>query len=1461
LERLRKAEAARSALEVGLELDGGVGPVRDAYTRHLLAHDGAKLLSQAWSAEAWLEGDSARAGRLLYSAARLASERLNKTAQAIELHRRAVALGSTTAATRLAALRELERLHAEAGDLSQAVQADKELLPLVQGAELVHRHRRLAQALERLEKWDQVELHASEVLAREPDDDDTRERLDRALSRLGRHEQRISLWTAEASRITSVAARVDALFRAAHVAEDDLGRRDLALVELRGAWAIDAENADVVDAIARLLTPGSPPRLDDPGDASQARARIDFYTEAAAKAVDAGRRVAQLEKLAQLWEDEVREPNKAMDVYREILAVEPERRSAILGLERTASRAGDSRTLFRALVLEADLAKDPALVRSLLLRAAEIASARLNDADTALELVERILQKNPGDPAALRAAGRIHQRTGHFEEAATQMRLLLQHTRRGPASFAVAIELAALLDQKLRRRDESLTAYREAFRNDPTHPLPKAEIRRILFATGDHRMAADEMVSLATAAPDPALRGRLLLEAAEIYADRLNDPDKAVTLLNQARTALPGDVDVRERLERAYLRLNKTGELAVLLESSRTTPGEAFTLGWLLTEDRDWVRATKLLESVMAQDAKHVPAQRALEHSLTRTEQWPALDTLLRTQAQTFETREARLGSLSELVYLEEYRGVAPAAGAAPASELIRRVAPDDLLAHEAILRQGFVVVDSAALGPVIRSLDAVSAATPDAHHAAAQQLIAALLIERTAPEHDEGAKRQALSRYRAALEGWPECLTAARGMRRLAERLDEHDAYIAACAALGTLVIEPKERAERLVEAAERLVGRGTDAKRAEGLFARALGEAPDSAAAATGLVALAATSSDPGFLADALRRALERTMQPEQAIRLGTGLAALAFNKLKDPTVGLEALRRIRKRAPGHVPTLLLLAEACMRLELFAESAEAAQSALGISRDAEERLRALLLLALAHAKVPDNRKDARRETEQIEKAIEAAPAKIRPKWYVRVSDLYGWLEDHAASERAMISALVAGAAARGANAGVADDSSLEALERLHPLITPEGAAACFRILEEAIRRAKGQSPAPDAALLAALGRVEAAHVGRPREGLGKIREAIRLDPARVESYAVLCEVYSALGSNEEAVEDMLSIVPNATARALPLARAVPVLELLARACQSAGRSAQAAAAKQAAAYLSGGLGAGQPPAAPLPAAMTLAKPVLTTLLAPPRTWQPWLDLCGILAELAPKILRVDPVAIGVTARDRLPPKASHALRALCDQLAPAFDERRFDLYVDAAGIGAPRLLPTEPALIVLPRGYADLPANEQAAGIGRLLAYLALDAAWLEDLGAGDLQGWLFGAMRVGDEVWQRGNLSPEQEADAELWRGRIAKVTGRKQKRALEDLAARTTEVVEPEVLRIAVRTASMRGAFLVTGDLASTLNHFARIDRALSQLPRGALAEKLFADPAARDLVFFTLTREALSLRRSMTVSPA
>ena len=61
---------------------------------------------------------------------------------------------------------------------------------------------------------------------------------------------------------------------------------------------------------------------------------------------------------------------------------------------------------------------------------------------------------------------------------------------------------------------------------------------------------------------------------------------------------------------------------------------------------------------------------------------------------------------------------------------------------------------------------------------------------------------------------------------------------------------------------------------------------------------------------------------------------------------------------------------------------------------------------------------------------------------------------------------------------------------------------------------------------------------------------------------------------------------------------------------------------------------------------------------------------------------------------------------------------------------------------------------------------------------------------------------------------------------------------------------------RAAYLLTGDLASTLNHMVRIDRELSVVPRDEVGKKLLAHGPARDLIFYALSPATATLRRSV-----
>src|SRR6185369_7629342 len=146
----------------------------------------------------------------------------------------------------------------------------KRLSLLTEPDALAHEHTRLAEIFDGLGRADQAAYHAERALTIDPDDIGTRERLDRALQRLGRHEERVRSWVSEANATRPVKVRVAALMRAADIADRHLRRRDEALAHLRAGWAIDPGNATIFEAISALLAP--PPR-DPEADGRGVRAR------------------------------------------------------------------------------------------------------------------------------------------------------------------------------------------------------------------------------------------------------------------------------------------------------------------------------------------------------------------------------------------------------------------------------------------------------------------------------------------------------------------------------------------------------------------------------------------------------------------------------------------------------------------------------------------------------------------------------------------------------------------------------------------------------------------------------------------------------------------------------------------------------------------------------------------------------------------------------------------------------------------------------------------------------------------------------------------------------------------------------------------------------------------------------------------------------------------------------------
>ena len=1456
LDRIGRADAARAALQCAVRLDGRSPLVRRALTRHLSMHREHDALALAWAEEAGFESDPRRASRLEYAAGRILSERLDDARRALVLYERAAQGDGADVETRRAAWRELARIHEMLGAPKRSAEAWEQVLALTDHLALrAYIHRRLSELFELIGQPAQAAFHGEQFLQSEPDDVEARERVDRALEALGEHERRVSFWSANAAREPTPAQRADSFVRAAAIAERQVNNRALALSMYRAAWAADPSHVDAFDGLARLLASQQTDPATVPADV---RSRIDLYEQAAVSTADVERRIACLETVAAIYEVELQMHDRAMDVHRRILALDPSRRSALLGVQRTAARCRDYGELVAALVAEACLATDPGLQRTLLLRASAVASESMGDPDRAVEIIGRILAKSPGDLVALRAAWRANYRSSRHEEALAQLRQLLKHSRRGAPSFAVCVEMALLLEDRLHRHADAVQAWREAHRQDPAHPVPPAEISRLLVASGQYRQAAEALQQMAEHATDPASRARLYAQAAEILDDRLEDLEAALAAWQLAHANAPDDEGIFERLVRVLQRRGKPGDLVALFErklavaTGDARPSLLFQMAELLVGERDYVRAGALLQEVIASDPDHVAAQRLLEQSLRRTESWKDLALLLRNQAQRAAVPEVRAAALWEVRFLEEHHD-APPSETEDTLLTIQRTLPTNAFIHEALIRaSGLTAVDPKAASMLAASLSIASTNAGDPAASAALDLASALVIERTARELGNPAPVEAMQRYRACLAQWPDCLTAARGLLRVAHSLGDQPATIEAHAALGRIESDSSVRAEHCAVAADMIVGAGTgDIPRAVSLYARALQENADLRRAASGLVGIVDLGADPGQVADVLRDTLERASSQVQVVAVGGALADIARSRLREPNVAVEALRRVRAKAPGHVPTLVALAEACNDVQLWPDAADAARAALAISQDPMERMRALLSLAEAHAHQPDCVEDARREALEAEAATDSLPGPERLPIIERLERVYELIGLATDRERLTCMAVA-----------LAGDNPAP-LGRLARLFHPEqvdSAIAYVQALHRVLAMADALGLAHRPAWLIEIGRLEAGVLARPKEGLSRLRHAIALDPTRLESTIALADALSALGAHEEALSELREALSRQPVSHLQPGALVAVILAIGRSLQATARTVQSRATEEILACF--GYGAEDRIAAlrarrfsdqVLPHGC-LARTVLERSVSPMVGRGVALRVALVLEDLIPKLLPPDPTASRVPPGARIAARSPHPLRALADRLAQPFGELSFDLLVDVPALPIPRVAAGTPPLVMLPVGFDRLPGAEQAAGIARLLTFVALGVPWIDQVSAGDLDGLILGALSVGRPGWDAGGLPADREQAASQWRPRIAKATSRKHRRALDDLAEEASLDLDVEAWRAAVRAAAWRSAWLVSGDWIATFNHVWRTDPDLGRTWGNQVIPASLSHPVLRDLLLWTLSPEASAVAR-------
>jgi hypothetical protein len=173
----------------------------------------------------------------------------------------------------------------------------------------------------------------------------------------------------------------------------------------------------------------------------------------------------------------------------------------------------------------------------------------------------------------------------------------------------------------------------------------------------------------------------------------------------------------------------------------------------------------------------------------------------------------------------------------------------------------------------------------------------------------------------------------------------------------------------------------------------------------------------------------------------------------------------------------------------------------------------------------------------------------------------------------------------------------------------------------------------------------------------------------------------------------------------------------------------------------------------------------------------------------------------------------------------------------------------------LLLPPGFSEQDEIGQAAALARLFTYVALGVPWVESLAPDDLDGVLFGALRAGSSLWGQGEVAADIEPNVARWKARLGKSAGRRLKRSLDELAQRTRPQATTLAFRQSLRTASLRAAFALTGDVRATMALAIATEHDLRESAPAALPGKLLEHPVAREVLVFALSDAGLALCQS------
>ncbi len=218
----------------------------------------------------------------------------------------------------------------------------------------------------------------------------------------------------------------------------------------------------------------------------------------------------------------------------------------------------------------------------------------------AINNFEKALALNAEHRPTLEALVDTYLKAGDFKQVAAYKRQILDSTFDGAERFKILLEIGEIWGEKDNNAIKAIGAFEEALELEPQNHVLLHKLLALYQQSSEWQKMVDTIAAIADLEQKPELKARYIYTQAQIYRDKIADPDRAVELFNEC-------LDLNPEYLEAFERINK-----------------------ILTTGKDWKQLERSYRKMLHRIAGKGNAE--LEHTL-----WHQLGLIYRDRMQATE--------------------------------------------------------------------------------------------------------------------------------------------------------------------------------------------------------------------------------------------------------------------------------------------------------------------------------------------------------------------------------------------------------------------------------------------------------------------------------------------------------------------------------------------------------------------------------------------------------------------------------------------------------------------------------------------------------------------------------------------------------------------------------------------------------------------------------------------------------